>query len=200
MGSEVGKINLFDTMYRSSYYFMDNKIASREFKQRRVPLYELTAVIKGSLGEFIEDPEIEKYFAGIFKRDFYIFQETLNEGRITEEMEQRFSLTKEHMKDIFIKTKRKISYTVPNPENPEQVELFWSNVRATGVDRDVRLLPGLSYKTSKKLAYAGFKTIRELLEYQKNEDPKLKDIGGMGRGPAHEVLEAITNFISHESE
>ena len=179
---------------------MDNKGASRKFEQRKVPFYELTAVIKGTIGEVIEDPEIEEYFSGIYKRDFYIFQETLSEGRITEEMVQHFGLTKEHMRHIFIKTKRKLSYSIPNPNNLEQVELFWSKVRAIGANRDVRLLPGLSFKTANKLAYAGFKTIRDLLEYQKKEDQKLKDIGGLGRIPANEVIEAITNFISQESE
>jgi len=187
-------------MQRSSRSFMDDKINRDFYKQRKVPFYEFTAVIKGTIGEVIEDPEIEEYFAGIYKRDFYIFQETLNEGKITEEMVRRFGLTKEHMRHIFIKTKRRISYIIPNPDNPEQGELFWSKVRAIGGDRDVRLLPGLSFKTANKLAYAGFKTIIELLEYQKKEDRKLKEIRGLGRIPAHEVLEAITNFISHESE
>ena len=187
-------------MQKSSHTFMVDIFNNEGFKQRKVPFYELTAVIKGTIGEVIEDPEIEEYFAGIYKRDFYIFQETLSEGRITEDMVRHFGLTKEHMRNLFIKTKRRLSYIIPKPNNPEQLELFWSKVRATGADKDVRLLPGLSYKTAKKLAYAGFKTIRELLEYQKNVDPKLRDIGGMGRTPANEVLEAITNFIVQESQ
>jgi len=187
-------------MKRSSQTFIDDASDNEGFKQRKVPIYELSAVIKGTIGEFIEEPEIEEYFVGIYKRDFYIFRETLNQGSITEEMEQRFSLTKKHMRHIFIKMKRRLSYIIPNPDNSEQVELFWSKVRAIGADKDVRLLPGLSFKTAYKLSYAGFKTIRELIEYQKKEDPKLKDIRGVGRIPAKEIAEAISNFLSQKSQ
>jgi len=172
----------------------------KKFKLRKVPFSEMMIVTKATLGDFINDPEIEEYFCGLYgKRDFYIFQEVLNEGRVTEEMVQRSNLTKERLRQVFNRMERRIRRFKPDTDDLERWARFWSKVRATGADRDVCFLPGLSYKSAYKLSYTEFSTIRELLDYVK-EGGKVSKINGLGRITAKEVDVAIASFISQKSE